>query len=131
MRKRNPIIFTEKSKTQQHLKDDVDINNIVKKYVKHGTISHLTKTAPIYGDFSEVTSLDDAINKINGAADLFAELPAKVRDQFKNDPFEFIKFTETADSEDYKRIGLIEEAAPLPEPPPPTVETTEPDTPTE
>lgn len=94
--------------TQQHNKDDVDINNIVKKYVKTGVITHINANAGQYADYSDVTCLEDALHKINGAQDMFNQLPATVRDKFKNDPFAFVEYAAGATTEQMQELGLIE-----------------------
>ena len=95
---KHAIKFTGESKTQQQFKDETNINNIMARYEKTGLIEHLNNRAPNYGDFTEVDDYQSAVNKIMLADEYFAELPAKIRAQFNNNPAEFLEFTDNPEN---------------------------------
>lgn len=102
---------------QQHLAEETDINNIMRKYQKTGELRHVTKAAGSYGDFSDVPDYRTAMQQILEADALFMELPAKVRDRFGNDPAQFIEFaTDDKNIEELRKLGLAPEAPKAPEP---------------
>lgn len=102
---------------QQHLAEDTDINNIMRRYQKTGELRHVTGMAAEYGDFSNVPDYKTAMENIMAADDLFMELPAKLRDRFNNDPAQFIEFaTDPSNQDELRKMGLAPEAPKPPEP---------------
>lgn len=93
MRNRVQKTFTQPTLTQQHSKDEVDINNIMARYIKTGVLDHVTKYEAQYIETSEC-DYHQSMNIIRKADEMFLELPAKVRKQFDNDPGEFLSFVE-------------------------------------
>ncbi len=86
---RNPNCQTpvgELSLTKQSFADDCDINKIMKRHMHTGVIEHLNPREPMYGDFSEVTSFHEALERVTDAQEQFAMLPADVRAMVQNDP---------------------------------------------
>ena len=86
-------IFTQPSMTQQHQKDETDVNKIMKRYVKTGVIDHVNKHAPRYGDVL-ADDYRSALHQIMNADDMFQELPSEVRKRFDNDPAQFLDFVQ-------------------------------------
>lgn len=84
--------------TEQHHKDAVDIHNIIHKYDTTGLITHVSVATAQYGDFTGVTDYREALHKVMQADESFSQLPAKVRQQFNNDPGEFFEFAMNPDN---------------------------------
>lgn len=100
-------IFTQKSKTQQHPKDEVNVNRILDKYRETGLVSHVATRAAQYGDFSDVGTFQDVIHKVQAAQDLFDQIPSDIRKKFDNDPAKFIEFCSNPDNiDDLREMGL-------------------------
>lgn len=93
---RNPVRYEEdmESRTKQAHKDETDINRIMQKYQKTGLLDHVNKYQGEYGDFSEVTDFQSALNKIHESQEMFGTLPSSIRKQFDNDPGKFLNFVE-------------------------------------
>lgn len=100
--------FAENSgRTQQHFKDECDVNNIMKKYEKTGVLPQLQGTG-LYGDYSDPVDFQEALNTVNQATEQFENLPAKVRERFDNDPRKFLEFTGDArNREELGEMGLL------------------------
>jgi len=81
--------------TQQHMKDDCDINIIIKRHAETGNISHLNPKSPLYIDCTRVRDLQGAIHLVEEAEDNFATLPSAVRQACQNDPVKFINMLHT------------------------------------
>lgn len=117
---RKPVkqeIGEDPGQVQQHLADETDINNIMRKYQKTGELRHVTSMAGEYGDFSNAPDYKTAMEQIIAADNLFMELPAAVRDRFGNDPANFIEFaTDEKNIEELRKMGLAPEAPRPPEP---------------
>lgn len=107
------------SLTQQHMKDTVDINNIVSRYQRTGAIDHFTKHGASYG---EVPAVDfrEAIEIVRHGQQLFADLPSSLRERFNHSPEEFLAFVQNPDNKDEMAdLGLLrQEAAPTVAAPP-------------
>lgn len=79
--------------TKQAFADQCDINKILKKAARHGSLAHLVKyPEATYGEFDGEFSLLDATQKIARAGEIFADLPSEVRREFDNDPIAFVTF---------------------------------------
>lgn len=81
-------------RTKQAFKDSTDINKMLNKAQRTGSLSHLMKyPEPVYGEFlgSEFDLLT-AHNRIEKANEIFADLPSEIRNEFRNDPLAFVQF---------------------------------------
>lgn len=81
-------------RTQQHFRDQVDINNIFVKYRKTGVIEHVKRTQERFGDIRDLADYTQDLDKVAKAQQAFEMLPAELRNQFKNSIsgfFEYIK----------------------------------------
>ena len=84
------------SLTQQHFKDECDINAIIARHDTTGLWSNsvdLVKARqPLFDDFSVLPDFMDAQNFLNEAGDLFNALPSGIRRRFDNNPAELLEF---------------------------------------
>lgn len=115
----------EPTLTQQHMKDECDINVLVDRFVVTGDMPQRTMP-PLQGDFTEIPSYQEALNLMRAADLAFMALPAKIRNQFENDPGQFVEFcSNELNREELKKMGLLrpEEPAPAPPAPPAPTET--------
>lgn len=107
---KKPCFFetTGESMTQQHFADESEINNIIRSHDRNGIIEHVHRGNAIYGDFSEITDLSDALIQIQEAQKEFLNIPSEIREKFKNDAGEFFKYASNPDNEDGMReMGLL------------------------
>lgn len=111
------------SMTKQSLKDDADVNKIIKRYNKTGVLPNMNKLEAVYG---EITSQDlqEALNKVDASFEAFSEVPSDIRAQFGNDAGAFIDFA--TNPENLKQMQAWKLAPPPPDPiePTPTPEPT-------
>lgn len=73
------------SMTVQSMAEDADLNIMLKRFGVTGKMPENVHL-PTYGDFSQVTDFQSAMNAIIEADDNFMELPADVRARFNNNP---------------------------------------------
>jgi len=107
---KKPCFFetTGESMTQQHFAEESEINNIIRSHDRNGIIEHVHRGNAIYGDFSEITDLSDALIQIQEAQKEFLNIPSEIREKFKNDAGEFFKYASNPDNEDGMReMGLL------------------------
>lgn len=95
-----------KSMTKQAFADSTDINKILAKAQKTGTISHLAKHGAEYGDFSDFDFFE-AHTRLARATEIFDELPAEMRKEFDHEPSKFFEF-----ANDPQNVGKLEEILP-------------------
>lgn len=93
---KRPVVdcFKDKGLTVQADRDEADINKIIARFEKTGSLGRLASREPFYGDVSEFDGLAAAIMKVNEASDMFSQYDAKVRERFDNDPVKFVEFFE-------------------------------------
>ena len=93
--------------TQQHFKDECDINNILRQFNVTGLLPEST-LSPRYGDFTGIGDYHTALNRVIAAEAEFMALPAQIRSRFDNDPANLINFL---DNEENKQeaiaLGLL------------------------
>lgn len=106
------------SRTQQQFKDEVDTNKIITRYQQTGQIRIDARKA-MYGDFTNVTNFNDAMNQLAYAQQAFDQLPAAIRDRFNNDPAQMLRFLDDPTQRDEAvRLGLAVAPTPAKAPPP-------------
>lgn len=100
------------SLTQQHFAHEADVRNIIKQYDKTGLIANVQKGVAQYGDYSEVNEYREALDLVNEANGMFAELPAELREMFQNNAGTFLEFATNPENES-KMVELgLKEAPP-------------------
>lgn len=103
---------TRPTMTQQHFKDECDINKIMQQYQDYGTpivdpLAHRSGQ-PVFDDFSDLPDLQTAQNKLIEAQALFMSLPSSIRRRFDNDPVRFVEFCQNADNvAEMRELGLL------------------------
>lgn len=99
-------------RTQRHFKDEVDINSIVRRFMRTGVLGDpfvSSKGDPIYGDVSEPVTLAEALRVQIAASEAFESLPASVRKRFGNDPMELLAFVSDRNNlAEARELGLVE-----------------------
>lgn len=97
----------EESKTQQHQKEDADINVIVKRFGLTGQLPQGNTRVPQYGDFTGISDYRGALHAVMEAKASFMAMPADLRAKFHNDPEEFVVFcTDPRNLEEMVKLGL-------------------------
>lgn len=92
--------------THQEQKETCDINNILEKYARTGLINHVNKYEGQYADVSAIDyqTMQNQVAQVNS---MFAELPAKERQRFNNDPQTFLEFVSQQSNIDDMKDGVI------------------------
>ena len=105
--------FEKPSLTQQHFKEECDVNRIMQRYQETGSWGEQTNVRPQFGDFSAEFDFRQAQETVIAAAEAFAALPSKVRKRFRNDPAELLEFlADESNREEAIYLGLIEKPEP-------------------
>lgn len=91
--------------TKESYKDSTDINKMLKKAQKAGSLAHIQKyPAPVYGEFQGFDLLE-AHRLVDKAVDIFSELPSEIRTEFDQDAFKFAEFA--ADPKNNEKLAEI------------------------
>ena len=101
----------EDGRTKQSFKDECDVNLIIQKHTRMGTLSHLEQWGGEYGAYAGF-DYHEAQNQIANATSMFETLPAAVRSKFANDPGKFIDFVNDPENRDDLAKKLPELAEP-------------------
>lgn len=106
-RVRVAITFTGPGRTRQSFKDECDINVIMARYMRTGTLDFLNQREAQYAD---VTGRDyqQAMLLVAGARSMFQELPSELRSRFDNEPQKLLEFMENEQNLDEAiKLGLV------------------------
>lgn len=106
---RHPVIAMPigESKVEQAHRDRVNINSIVRKYMKTGLLPQRGNPG-FYGDFESVPDFQSCINRVKEAEENFMTLPSEVRKRFSNNPVELFAFLDNeANREEAENLGII------------------------
>ncbi len=88
--RRQPRSYRD-GRTKQAFKDECDIEKIMARAEKAGTISHLEKFEGVYADFSDFDFFTQT-QKLTRGREIFDELPAELRREFDQSPAKFFEF---------------------------------------
>lgn len=101
--------FDMPSLTEQHHKNDCDVNQILNRFMKTGILDSRNVKEPLYGDFSGAPAdYRAAVELLNEARGRFMALPSAVRERFGNDPGALLDFLENpANREEAAKLGLL------------------------
>lgn len=101
----------ESSPTKQSMRDECNINNIMARYQRTGTVAHLNRFGPMYG-FAPAVDFRDALEMIRKGQEMFSELPATVRKRFNNSAHEFLAFVQDQRNlSEMRELGLANAAS--------------------
>ena len=104
--KQKVTITTLDARTEQCHRDECDINKIIAKYDRTGVLNHVNDFEARYED---LTGLDyqTMLNTVANANSMFEGLPSEIRNQFANDPANFISFMDDENNnEQMYEMGL-------------------------
>lgn len=109
------IVFSKPSLTQQHFKDECDINHIVATYQETGIMPQGNRE-PLFGDFAGIpTSFQESQNLFKEAQDKFYSLPSDLRKMLDNSPQKLLEFmSNPANTEACVKFGLFNKPAEKP-----------------
>lgn len=97
------------SMTEQHHKDEVDINRIVSRALRTGLDPSLIKSFGKYADCTEVGDFFSAQLKYREGIESFEKLPSKIRTRFNNDPAQLLGFLcDKKNRAEAEKLGLID-----------------------
>jgi len=92
--------ITGPSLAKQSFADECNINNIMAKFQKTGLIEHVKSYGAHYGDLPSALDYHTALNQAIEAKEAFASLPSGIRNQFQNDPAQFLAFVEDPENQE-------------------------------
>ncbi len=98
-------------RTKQSYKDECDIQKIMARAEKAGTISHLTKFGGVYSDFSDF-DFQEQTQMLTRGREIFDELPGELRQEFGQSPAKFFEYVNDPANVDELRKKLPGLAAP-------------------
>lgn len=102
------LICPEETLTQQHQREEADINTIVKRFGLTGQLPSNVRM-PQYGDYTAVDDYQTALNAVMAADEVFMQMPWDIRKRFNHDPAQLLEFcADPKNLEEAKKLGLVE-----------------------
>jgi len=97
------------SKTQIQFQKQCDVNNIIAKYKKTGSITHVRNVQEgVYADLSKLPDYQEALNTVIQANVTFEAMPAHIRNRFQNSPQKLLEFLgDNQNKDEAIKLGLI------------------------
>lgn len=106
------MTFEKPSLTQQHFKDECDINNIIERFTRTGLLPQYPGEDMQYGDYTTSVDYHEAMTIVAQANQQFEALPSSVRDKFDNDPAKMLDFVSKKENiEESVKLGLLNREA--------------------
>jgi len=96
-RTRHSITFTGQGRTKQNHKNETDINQIMARFQKTGTIDFVNTQKAQFGDATGL-EFQSAMETVASANEMFDALPSKIRERFNNNAQELLTFLENEDN---------------------------------
>lgn len=91
----------ERVLVEQSHKDNVDINNIVKRYAGNAElIAKVSSLSNFVYDDVTTNNFEEMMKQMIKARDTFSQVPSDIRKQFGNDPAAFMDFVYNPDNKD-------------------------------
>lgn len=85
---------------QQQFANEVDINTIVRRFGITGSMPFGQASPGVYGDFTEISDYESAMERVRKVDEGFMRLPPEVRERWDNDPGKLIRFANQLTEED-------------------------------
>lgn len=105
-RVRVTLVCEGKGRTKQSMKDECDINRVMKRFAATGVLPTASGKRPMYADVTGV-DFQKMMDVMSSAQAAFDALPSGVRKRFSNDPGEFVDFASDPDNaEELVKMGL-------------------------
>lgn len=97
-----------KSRTQQHFKDEVNINTIMRKAKRSGILPFKGPEDSVFQDLTGITDYKESLDRIIAIDQRFQQLPANIRSKFGNNPDAILKYLQDPNNEKEARsLGLL------------------------
>ena len=102
------------SRTKSEFKDEADVNNIVAQCIKKAIALPSGDRQPMFEDFSNIGTYQDAVSSVAQANEEFSHLPSELRAKFDNNVQSLIDFMgDPENKEEAISLGLLPEEAPV------------------
>lgn len=97
----------DESLAVQHMRDECDINVMIKRYAKIG-MPPPPAVWPTDADFDEIFDFQSAMNVIAQGREAFNRLPSEARERFHNNPAHFLEFIgDNNNLAEAENLGLV------------------------
>jgi phage internal scaffolding protein len=105
---RNVCYPKGESLTQQHFKENQNIQNIMARYGKTGVVTASARR-PSYGKFNTGMDYNECMNRVTAVEMEFSQLPGEIKRRFEQNPAKLIDFVmDENNRSEAIELGLIE-----------------------
>lgn len=105
----------DETPTQQHFRDECDINVILKRYEQTGMLDPavIEQRQAVFADFTDGADFQSIQDRMLVVRNVFEQLPAHVRNRFNNNPANLIDFLSDSNNvEEAIALGLAKRLEP-------------------
>lgn len=99
--------FKEESKTDRSQAEDSQIKSCIEKYGMAGLLAQAKAKEPIYCDMTKAVTIENALSIRKEVNDYFANMPAKARKQFGDNPELFYEKYKRGEFKDFIEVGAM------------------------
>lgn len=104
----SPVDESQENRTQQQFKDECDVNYILKRFRRTGTLPQTNANPAVFADVT-VNDFQDAMNLVTSAQQEFDLLDSSTRARFGNSPAALLEFLQNPDNfSEAQDLGLVE-----------------------
>lgn len=101
-----PTVETGPGEVKQSFRDECDVNFIMARYEKTGMMNFVSGRKPEYLDVDAI-DFQTAMQTVLDGQEMFADMPAKLRREFNDDPGQFLAFVhDPANADRLVELGL-------------------------
>lgn len=104
-----PAVFTDgggDQVTKQEFAKEADVNTIMSRYQRTGSLPLTPERQARYGDFTNI-DFRDIQDRVAAGRQEFELLPSDVRRRFDNDPAAYYEHVANADENELRDLGLL------------------------
>lgn len=107
------FVCRKPSLTQQHFKEDCDVNVILQRYLRTGSWTGspgaVPTRVPNFTEFDQNFDYQAAHNMLIDAQRRFMALPVAIRERFHNNPAELLDFvSDVSNRDEAAKLGIID-----------------------
>lgn len=102
-------VFHKPSKTNKDFAAEVDVNNIMDRFLRTGQLSHVSNEQLVYQDNTNIPDLQSAIHQVKSAGKIWDNLSKKLKNKFKSPDELYDYLSDPKNTKEALELGIISE----------------------
>lgn len=115
-KKRVVVVYPEdEGRTQQHFKEETDVNYIMARYQKSGDLALLNRVKTEFGEFEQFQDLSRYTSRVARAEEAFSKLPQRIQKEFDWQPANLLAALDDESKKSYLQdLGVLNKPEEMP-----------------